>query len=71
MSTAAALLAIAALAATLAAVALSFMLRGQRAGLARQAQELAHLRAEVRALNEAAAARERAEAASEAKSRFL
>ncbi|MBL8587256.1 MAG: response regulator [Methylobacteriaceae bacterium] len=71
MSTAAALLAIAALAATLAAVALSFMLRGQRAGLARQAEELAHLRAEVRALNEAAAARERAEAASEAKSRFL
>ncbi|MBK9083591.1 MAG: response regulator [Rhizobiales bacterium] len=57
--------------ATIAAAGLAIVSRGARAAALAQEAENDHLRDEVWALKEAAAARERAEAASEAKSRFL
>jgi signal transduction histidine kinase len=57
--------------ATIAAAGLAIVSRGARAAALAQEAENEHLRDEVWALKEAASARERAEAASEAKSRFL
>ena len=71
MSIAVSLALLFALTAAVAAVALFIALRNEQAGGADREAETQRLRDEVRALEEAAAGRDRAEAANEAKSRFL